>query len=388
VTANAFGEPALNPTVRPAPQTSSSTVPPTDPAPSRDRVRDLHPGWFASVMGTAILAVATYLNPGNLTALRAAAHGLGAGLAVLAYALGAVLAVAYTVRWVRHRGAALADLHHPVLGAMHATLPGGLLVLAVMTSVVGPDLMPGRAVTVLIAVLALVGSILAVVISVAFAMTLFVGAPPATSVNGGWFIPPVVTIIIPMALAPLVPHVGPGTARLLVALGYAAYGMGFLLFLLVLGLLHDRLVLHPLPPALLAPSLWIGLGPVGVAVLAPLALARAGQDLLGVAAPTVTVLSQLLGTALWGFGLWWLAIAVTLLVRYLRTGPLPFHLGWWAFTFPLGAYTVATVTLARAWQVPALEGVAAVLYLVLVGFWAVVFARTVTATRTGRIWQR
>jgi len=339
-------------------------------------------------MGTAILAVATYLNPGSLTALQGAAHGLGAGVAVLAFALGAVMAVAYAVRWARHRDAALADLHHPVLGAMHATLPGGLLVLAVMTSVVGPELLPAAAVNPLIAVLAVVGSILALVFSVAFALALFVGAPPAASVNGGWFIPPVVAIIIPMAITPLVPNASPGTARLLLALGYAAYGMGFLLFLMVLGLLHDRLVLHPLPPAQLAPTLWIGLGPVGVAALAPLALARAGQDLFGVAAPAVTVLSQLFGTAIWGFGLWWLAIAVTLLVRYLRAGPLPFHLGWWAFTFPLGAYTVATMTLARSWKAPVLEGVAVLLYLMLVGFWAIVAARTVTATRTGRIWQR
>ena len=102
----------------------------------------------------------------------------------------------------------------------------------------------------------------------------------------------------------------------------------------------------------------------------------------------MTVLSQLFGTAIWGFGLWWLAIAVTLLVRYLRAGPLPFHLGWWAFTFPLGAYTVATVTLARIWQVPALEALAGMLYLALVAFWAVVSVRTVRAVRTGAIWRR
>ncbi len=54
------------------------------------RLRDLHPGWFASVMGTAILAVATYDNPGNVAALRGTAHGLGTGLAVVAYVLGAV----------------------------------------------------------------------------------------------------------------------------------------------------------------------------------------------------------------------------------------------------------------------------------------------------------
>ena len=57
-----------------------------------------------------------------------------------------------------------------------------------------------------------------------------------------------------------------------------------------LGLLHHRLVLRPLPPAQLPTTLWIGLGPVGVAALAPLALARAGKTLFDVAAPTVTVL--------------------------------------------------------------------------------------------------
>ena len=140
-------------------------------------------------MGTAIVAVATYDNPGNLTPLRGVAHGLGGGLAVLACALGAALLVANATRWVCHRDAALADLRHPVLGAMHATLPGGLLVLAVMTSVVGPSLLPGPMVTAVVAVLAVAGGVLGLVISVVFAYTLFTGDPPAASVNGGWFIP-------------------------------------------------------------------------------------------------------------------------------------------------------------------------------------------------------
>jgi tellurite resistance protein TehA-like permease len=245
------------------------------------RMRDLHPGWFASVMGTAIVAVATYDNPGNVTSLSGVAHGMGTGLAVLAYALGAVLAVAYAVRWVRHTDACRADLRHPVLGAMHATLPGGLLVLAVMTSVIGSELFPASAVTALIATLAAVGAALGLVLSVAFAYTLFTGETAAASVNGGWFIPPVVTIIIPVALAPLIPHASAGTARLLLALGYATYGMGFLLFLLTMGLLHDHLVLHPMPPAALAPTVWIALGPVGVGALAPLAGFAHRHDRLG-----------------------------------------------------------------------------------------------------------
>ncbi|MGV8966550.1 MAG: hypothetical protein ACOH2F_09735 [Cellulomonas sp.] len=378
----------------PAAAPASTDVPlpapgaPAEPVPAPNRVRDLHPGWFASVMGTSILAVATYNNPGDLDALRGLAHGLGSGLAVLAYALGAVLSVAYAVRWVRYRDAALADLRHPVLGAMLATVPGGLLVLAVMTAVVGPTLLPAGAITPVISVLAIVGSILALVLSVAFAMTQFVGALPVASVNGGWLIPPVVAIIIPMALARLVPDAGSGTARLLLVIGYAAYGLGLMLFLLVLGLLYDRLVLHPLPPAPLAPTLWIALGPVGVGVLAPLALARAGEPTFGASASTVMMIALLLGTALWGFGLWWITMAITLLARYLRAGPVPFHLGWWAFTFPLGAFTVATFTLGRTWEVPAIEGIGVALYLLLAAFWGVVTTRTAGATRTGRIWQR
>jgi C4-dicarboxylate transporter/malic acid transport protein len=387
VTENALRDPAPGS----SPNLAAANGQPAAPiglTPSGARLRDLHPGWFASVMGTAIVAVATYDNPGNVVALRGSAHAAGVGIAILAYALGAVLTVAYAGRWIRHTSAARADLRHPVLGAMHATVPAGLLVLAVMTSAVGPAMFPAQVVTGIVATLAVVGAVLGLVISVAFSYMLFTGEHPAAAVNGGWFIPPVVTIIIPMALAPLLPHVGPGNARLLLALGYATFGMGFLLFLFTMGLLHDRLVLHPLPPAALAPTVWIALGPVGVGALVPLTLAHAGQHLLGAAAPTIVVIGQLFATALWGFGLWWLAIAVALLVRYLRAGGLPFQLGWWAFTFPLGAFTVATLTLARAWQAPALEGAAVALYVVLVGFWAVVTTKTTVATRSGRIWQR
>ncbi len=351
-------------------------------------MRDLHPGWFASVMGTAIVAVASYDNPGGLAALQTPAHAVGVTVAVLAYVLGAVLLVAYAVRWARHTAACRADLRHPVLGAMHATLPAGLLVLAVMTSVVGPAMLPASLVVPLAATLTTVGATIGLVLGVAFSYTLFTGEVAAASVNGGWFIPPVTAIIIPVALASLVPHVSPGNARLLLALGYATFGMGFLLFLLTMGLLFARLIVHPLPPAALAPTVWIALGPVGVGALAALALAHATAAATPTTAGAVGAVSLLFACALWGFGLFWLAIATALLVRYIRAGAFTFHLGWWAFTFPLGAFTVATLTIARAWQAPALDALAAVLYLGLVAFWVLVAVRTVRGMVTGHIWQR
>jgi hypothetical protein len=66
--------------------------------------------------------------------------------------------------------------------------------------------------------------------------------------NGGWFTPPMVNII-PLVLAPLVPGADPDTARFLLILSYAAWGVGFFLFLMVAALLYTRLVHHPLPSA-------------------------------------------------------------------------------------------------------------------------------------------
>ncbi len=352
-------------------------------------LQGLHPGWFAAVMGTAAVGMAAYANPGDLSATRGAAHLVGVLLVAVAAALALLLAGAYLARWARHPGPALADLRHPVLGALYATVPGGLLVLAVAVNAVAPSLpIPASAVVGTVTVLTVLGALLGLVLSLTFAFVLFTGLTPAPMINGGWFIPPVVTIIIPVALAALVPHTTPATARLLVALGYAFFGMGLLLFLLVISLLHDRLVLHPLPAAPLAPTLWIGLGPVGVGALTLLTLANAATGVFGPQAPAVHTISLLAATALWGFGAWWLATAAILLVRYLRQGRLPYGPGWWAFTFPLAAYTLATLALARAWNTPALTWTAVILFAALVCFWATVVVATVRAVASGRAWAR
>lgn len=53
------------------------------------------------------------------------------------------------------------------------------------------------------------------------------------------------------------------------------------------------------------------------------------------------------GLVLWGFGLWWLALATAITLRYFHAG-VPFNLGWWGYIFPLGVYTVATFRLGTA----------------------------------------
>ena len=93
-------------------------------------------------MGTAIVGVAAYLNPGNLSGLASASRAVGQAMAVLAAVLALVLGVPYVARWFRHRDAALGDLRAPVAGALYGTFPGGILVLGATAATVGPSLMP------------------------------------------------------------------------------------------------------------------------------------------------------------------------------------------------------------------------------------------------------
>jgi C4-dicarboxylate transporter/malic acid transport protein len=352
-------------------------------------LRGFHPGWFAVVMGTAIVGVATYLNPGEVGAMVGPAHAVGVTVVVLAWVLAVVIAVPYLLRLVRHREAALADLRHPIVGGLYATAPAAVLVLAVATAAVGGSVLSEHTVVVIVVVLAATGSMLAFAAGVLFAYVLFSGdGLAAETANGGWFIPPVVAIIIPLALAPLLAHVGPAAGRLLLLTSYGALGIGLFLFAMIAAVLFGRLIFHPLPPAPLAPSLWIGLGPVGVGSLALLRLAEAGGPYWGAQAHAVQTGSQLAAASLWGVGLWWLATAALLLIGYLRRDRLPYGIGLWAFTFPLGAYTVATLQLARTWQTDPLEWVGVALYLLLLSFWLVVATRTVRAIRTGEAWVR
>ncbi len=59
----------------------------------------------------------------------------------------------------------------------------------------------------------------------------------------------------------------------------------------------------------------------------------------------------------------------------MRDG-LPFNLGWWAFTFPLAVYTLATFALAHATGLAAIGVFGDALGLGLATMWAIVAART------------
>ena len=98
-----------------------------------ETIRYFHPGWFASVMGTGIIAVATHHADKVVSGL----EGLAVVLWILSVVMFLGLIVPWVLRWVRFTADAWADTAHPTRGPFYSTMPIALLVLAVDFAAIG-----------------------------------------------------------------------------------------------------------------------------------------------------------------------------------------------------------------------------------------------------------
>lgn len=62
------------------------------------------------------------------------------------------------------------------------------------------------------------------------------------------------------------------------------------------------------------------------------------------------------------------AIAVLTTLSHVKTG-LPFNLGWWGLTFPLGVFTLAILNLGHQLQVNFIVNCGLALSVLLIALW-------------------
>ena len=209
-----------------------------------------HPAWFGSVMGTAALGLA-FLQESPLIG-GAAFVVIANVLLVVASVLALVLLPRYLTR-ARDREALAHELSDPAHGAMLATFPAGLLVLAVAWARVGSDWLGAGIGLAVSAILVGAGALIAIGLSVVWASAQGRGDVDLAGVNGGWLIPPVMSLIVPLSIAPqMIAH--PDQAAWLLAIGLGFYGVGALLFIAIFALLIARLALRPPIPHAMSAS--------------------------------------------------------------------------------------------------------------------------------------
>jgi C4-dicarboxylate transporter/malic acid transport protein len=344
---------------------------------------NLGPNWFASVMGTGIVAVAAVLLPVHIAGLRDLARGVW----LLAAAMLVLLVVATAVHWLRHPEHARRHHHDPAMAPFYGAPPMALLTIGAGALLVGRDIVGlGAAVRVdeVLWTLGTIGGLLSV-IAIPYLMFTDDHIRPSEA-YATWLMPVVPPMVSAATGAALIAYLPAGQPRLTLLFAcYAMFGISLLASLIVITLVWGRLIFHGPGPARLIPTLWIVLGPLGQSVTAVGLLGKAATGVIAAPyASAMRAMGVLYGVPVWGFAIIWLAIAAAITVRTARE-KLPFALTWWSFTFPVGTVLTGTSVLALSTHAAFLRYTSVALYAVLLTAWLVAAAGTARGALNGRL---
>ncbi|MBV8192910.1 MAG: TDT family transporter [Alphaproteobacteria bacterium] len=348
-------------------------------------VRNFTPNWFTVTMGTGGLALALNQFPLAVAGLAA----LSTGLWLANIVLFAVFAGLYTAHWTLFPREARLIFDHPVMSMFFGAIPMGLATIVNGFLAFGPPLIGDIAISIAHA-LWWVDAAMSLACGLVVPYFMFTRQQHSLEkMTAVWLIPVVAAEVAAASGALLVPHLSAAEAFAVLMLGYGLWAYSVPLAMSILVLLVLRLVLHKLPDRDVGASAWLALGPIGTGAL--------GLVLLGTDAPAVFAAQGLAGvgdvafglgviggTVLWGYGAWWLLLAALKTVRYLRAG-LPFNLGWWAFTFPLAVYSLATLALAHVTHLALFSVASTILVACLSLFWIVVTVGTAHGAWRGHL---
>ncbi len=222
---------------------------------------------------------------------------------------------------------------------------------------------------------------IALVLSVVFIVVIPINLKFGSKIEhvfGTWFIPPVGLFVLisagsvlALSFKELIPFMS--------FLNLLLLGPAFVLYFLTLVLLYFRSKFFDLNSTKLTPTFQIVLAPVGVSILALVftskLLVSSNFFNLGVLFFNLT---KLFSIVFFGYGLW---IILGLVYFYYRVSKdldsIPFSELWWAFVFPLGAFTLATFNVFSLFKWFFFKAVYLILFVVLLLLWIFVFLKSI-----------
>ncbi|WP_027922460.1 TDT family transporter [Pseudomonas sp. URMO17WK12:I12] len=352
----------------------------------REVIRQFTPNWFAATMGTGVLALALAQLPLAIPGLRALAEGVW----LFNIVLFAVFTAVYTARWVLFFDEARRIFGHSTVSMFFGTIPMGLATIINGFLVFG---LPrwGDGVIPIAEMLWWLDVAMSLACGVLIPFMMFTRQEHSIDqMTAVWLLPVVAAEVAAASGGLLAPHLADAHSQLVVLVtSYVLWAFSLPVAFSILTILLLRMALHKLPHENMAASSWLALGPIGTGAL--------GMLLLGADAPAIFAanglpgmgeiaagLGLVAGITLWGFGLWWMLIAVLITLRYLRAS-IPFNLGWWGFTFPLGVYSLATLKLASTLNLTFFSVFGCVLVALLAMMWLIVARRTLQGAWRGEL---
>jgi len=333
----------------------------------RRAIATLDPGYFAWVMATGIVSVGADLLGDHLLS------EVILGVTVAAFV---GLALAYAARLVFFAPFVRQSAADPTTAMAYFTVVAGTDVLAVRLVMATHPLVAFA--------LGTAAAALWLVLTYALPWSIVAAArrPVLGEINGTWLVWVVATQSLSIVAAAVAPSAPATWLRAnLPAISVCLWGLGVMLYLVLIVIIFLRLLVIEVTPAEMGPAYWIAMGATAISV-------RAAAGILALHDPHTAVLVAVmrpfvvgLSVVLWAFGTWWIPLLVLLGIwRYvLRRYPRTYEPRLWNVVFPLGMYTVASFSLGQIAGLGFMASVARIWVWVGVAGWVAVLCLMVGA---------
>ncbi|CCT65556.1 related to malic acid transport protein [Fusarium fujikuroi] len=212
-------------------------------------------------------------------------------------------------------------------------------------------------------------------------------------VNPSWLFP-VIADIVASTSGAIVANVLPNDQHAIwtVITSYILWGTSVPMAIVILAMYYHRLMIHDILPSQVAVASFIAIGPLGMGAAAIQLLGQVSLKLFArndfipkapIAGQFFYLTGILTALILWGFAVVWLFFALATIIRRQIT----FNLTWWAFTFPLGVFTVATTTLAQELPSKFFKVLGTIFSVAEFLLWVMVACGTIRASLNGQLFQ-
>lgn len=345
--------------------------------------KEIGPNWFASVMGTGIIANAAI----GLPLVGQHMDQFGFFIWVIASIMLIVMLLLKTVQTITNPHIIKRQFNDPVMAQFFGAPPMALLTIAGGTLLFGHNFFTQETLTVVAWSLWIIGTIIGLITAAIIPYRLFTHLEVrADAAFGGWLMPVVPPMVSAAIGAMLIPHIQDVLLQQTMLYAcYAMFGMSLMGAMIIITLIWGRLAHSGTSGGARVPTLWLVLGPLGQSItaagaLGAVALTTVEQPI----ANSLNSLAILYGVPVWGFAVYWSILASFLTLRALRR-KMPFALTWWAFTFPVGTCVTGTTQLALHTGLPAFKWAAIILFAALICAWVIAAWGTIKGLKAGNI---
>lgn len=343
----------------PAAARTSTPAVPAEPAPAPVlSLQALHPGNFALVMASGILAIGFHT-----LHFEALADALGA----FAFGAWVLLLLLSGLRLVRYPAAVRIDLLNPRMVFSYFTLVAA-------TSIVGLLLHQRGWVQAAIGCWALAFIAWCLLLYLAFSVLTFLTHEHNVNiVHGGWLIAIVGTQSLVLLGARIAPDLGRWAMYMMVEV-HMLWGLGLCFYGIFVTLFCYRIFFLTLRPQDVSPLLWVIMGAAAISANAGTTLIIEDPRLPFLVAQRPFI--EGITLMIWSWATWWLPMLALfgLWKHGINRAPLRYEPVMWSAVFPLGMYAVASARLGLAAEFPPLQWISQGMIWVALAAWVLALA--------------